>query len=77
MSELAGQVKAIMADIFTVDASSLNGQSSMDNVESWDSLGQINLIAALEEEFDVIFDVEEFERMTCLADVLDALSNKI
>lgn len=71
------QVKAIMADLFTVAEASIDDRTSMETVERWDSLAQIDLIAALEEEFGVTFEVEEFEIMTSYPEVLDVLSEKI
>jgi acyl carrier protein len=71
------RVKAIMADIFMVDEAAIGSSASMDTIAQWDSLAQINLIAALEEEFGVAFEVEEFETMTSLSDVLETLSAKL
>lgn len=41
-------IKAIMADILMVDPASIHDESSMDTIERWDSLAQINLVAAIE-----------------------------
>ena len=48
-------VKAIMADILLIESSTIHAQSSVDTIERWDSLAQIDLITALEEEFGVTF----------------------
>jgi acyl carrier protein len=66
-----------MADIFMMDVSSIGQDASMNTIAKWDSLAQIDLIAALEEEFGVRFEVEEFELMTSLSDVIDTLSAKL
>jgi acyl carrier protein len=71
------RVKAIMADIFMMDVSSIDKHASMNTISKWDSLAQIDLISALEEEFGVTFEVEEFELMTSLRDVIDRLSTKL
>jgi len=71
------RVKAIMADLFLIEESSIDDRTSMETVERWDSLAQIELIAALEEELDITFEVEEFEIMTSFADVMDVLSEKV
>jgi acyl carrier protein len=46
-------LKQVMATMLNVDASIINEDSSMDNVQSWDSLRHMNLVLALEEEFKV------------------------
>jgi acyl carrier protein len=71
------RVKAIMADIFMIDAAQIGEGASMQTIEQWDSLAQIDLIAALEEEFGVTFEVEEFQTMTTFADVVETLAGKL
>ena len=71
------RVKAIMADILLIEGSAINDQSSMDTIERWDSLAQIDVITALEEEFGVTFEVEEFQTMTSFSDIIDILSEKV
>ena len=71
------RVKAIMADIFTVDVSQIGAHTSMETLEAWDSLAQIDLVAALEEEFDIVFEVEDFELMTDFPLVMETLSEKL
>ena len=48
-----------MSDVFNIDVSLINNESSPDNIENWDSLKHMNLIVALEEEFEIEFDDEE------------------
>jgi len=43
-------------EVFGVDSAVLNDSFSKDSVESWDSVHQLNIIALLEESFDVMFD---------------------
>lgn len=71
------RVKEIMADIMLLDPASIDERSSMDTVERWDSLAQINLVSALEEEFGVTFEVEDFETMTSFRSIMDALTEKV
>ena len=53
------RVKKVMSDVFNIDIESINNESSPDNIENWDSLKHMNLIVALEEEFEIEFDDEE------------------
>ena len=47
-----------------------------DAMESWDSLGHIRLITALEEAFSVTFTLEEIESMTSVPAIAGILSAK-
>ena len=53
------RIKKVMSDVFNIDVSLINNESSPDNIENWDSLKHMNLIVALEEEFEIEFDDEE------------------
>ena len=57
-------LKLIMATMLSVDASSINEDSSMDSVPSWDSLRHMNLVLALEEEFKVTIPDEDAGNIT-------------
>ncbi len=48
-----------MAVVLKVEASSINEESSMDNINTWDSLGHMNLILALEDEFKILIPDED------------------
>jgi acyl carrier protein len=57
------QIKELMANIFEVEVSDIGEDASPENIESWDSLKHMNLIVALEEEFNVQFTDEEMLQM--------------
>lgn len=56
---MENRIKNIMASVFEIDASLINENSSPDNIERWDSLRHMNLIVALEEEFEIQFIEDE------------------
>jgi acyl carrier protein len=70
------QVKQVMADILAIDANSIDGSTTKDGTASWDSLNHINLIVALEQEFNVSFEVSEIESMMSFSDILETLERK-
>ena len=53
------KLKQLMAQVLKVDASSINEASSMDNIKTWDSLGHMNLVLALEDEFKITIPDED------------------
>lgn len=57
-------LKQILATMLNVDASTINDDSSMDNVPNWDSLRHMNLVLALEEEFKVTIPDEDAGNIT-------------
>lgn len=58
------KLKQVMALVLNIDTSSINEASSMDNIKTWDSLGHMNLILALEDEFKVTIPDEDAGNIT-------------
>ena len=57
------KIKEVFSNIFGTPLNEINGQSSPDTIENWDSINHLKLITALEEEFDVEFTDEEILEM--------------
>ena len=53
------RLKQVLADVFKIDIQTINDETSVDNVEKWDSLNHLNLVLALEEAFDISFTEEQ------------------
>jgi acyl carrier protein len=56
---MENSIKRVMADVFGIDIGLINGNSSPDDIENWDSLKHMNLIVALEDEFDIEFNDDD------------------
>ena len=57
------KINEVISNIFGTPLNEINGQSSPDTIENWDSINHMKLITALEEEFDVEFTDEEILEM--------------
>ena len=51
-------------EVFGVNESVLNDSFAKDSVDGWDSVHQLNIIALLEESFDIMFDPEDIMEFT-------------
>ena len=60
---MEAKIKEVISNIFGTPLNEINGQSSPDTIENWDSINHMKLITALEEEFDVEFTDEEILEM--------------
>lgn len=58
------KLKSTIAAILEIDESSIDQNTSMDNVENWDSIRHMDLILAIEEEFGVSVPDEEAADLT-------------
>jgi len=59
MEKINTRIKAVMAAVFEMPVEMITDDSSTDNIEVWDSLRHMNLILALEEEFEITLPDEE------------------
>ena len=46
-------------EVFGLDESALNADLNKNNVENWDSVHQLSLTSAVEDEFDIMLDAED------------------
>lgn len=49
----------IFAEVFSVDVSALGADFDNKSVDSWDSVHQLSLTGAVEDEFDIMLDAED------------------
>lgn len=49
----------IFAEVFSVDVTALNADFDKNSVDSWDSVHQLSLTSAVEDEFDIMLDAED------------------
>ena len=70
------RVKMIMADIFQVDSDNITESSDSENIENWDSVNHIQLIQAIEEEFDIMLTEDEYIDMLSYKKILEFVRGK-
>lgn len=58
------------------DTDSITKDSKMGDVEAWDSLGQINLFMAIENELGINCDPDEIILNDSIATIVELLHNK-
>lgn len=59
------------------DASTLSVETEFRNFDEWDSLAYLNIIAMLDEEYDIQIENAEFKKLKTLADIISYIdSNK-
>lgn len=54
----------IFNEVFGVDVSKLDSSFNKSNISEWDSVHQLNIMAMLEETFDIMLDPEDIMQLT-------------
>lgn len=73
---MSDKLITLFAEVLEVEASTLNDDSSPENVESWDSLAAMHLVAALEETFDTQLTTKEIMKMSSIGLARGVLKEK-
>lgn len=63
----------IFVEIFTVEKIALNSSFNNQNVNNWDSIHQLSLVTAIEDEFNLMLDAEDILDFTSYDNVKNIL----
>ena len=58
------RIKSVLSSVLEMSETDINDETSTDNNANWDSIRHLNLILALEEEFEVSIPDEEIGTLT-------------
>ena len=69
------KIVQIISNIMNYPLTDINENTSPDDIETWDSLNQMNLVLALEEEFGITFTDDEIVSMLDVQSIIKILGN--
>ena len=70
------KLNTIFQDVFDDPDITVQAETSAEDIEDWDSLAQISLIVAVEEEFGIKFSVEEATSMKNVGEMVQFILEK-
>lgn len=76
-SEILAKVEEIFREELEVDDLVLTDETTADNVEEWDSLSHVQLVAAMEEAFGIEFKSREILSWENIGDLIDSIEKKL
>lgn len=68
------EVFAILSAVMETPLDDISESSTKDTIANWDSIRQLNLVFALEDNFDVKFSDDDILQMNSVQDILNALT---
>ena len=75
-TQALNKIQNIFRDITDTPNLSIDLTSTPDTVPGWDSIANVNIVFAIEEDFGVKFEVQDLQKIKSVADFLVILSNK-
>ena len=70
------KLQEIMATALEVPTSTIRENSTMEDIEEWDSLGHVHIMVALEQAFDLYMDVDDFAELDSVPTILRYLASE-
>lgn len=75
--EVFENLNKVFADVFDDESITVNGETTSEDIEDWDSLEHINLVAAVEQEFGMKFTMGQVVTMKNVGEMADIIMSKI
>jgi len=75
--EITGKVQEIFRDVFQAPELVINPEMTANDVDKWDSLTHLTMIARVEESFGFRFKLKEMVKMKNVGDMLTIINEKV
>lgn len=70
------KLKVIFARVMGVSEKDINEDSSVDNIDSWDSFNSLMLISEIEKNFSLTFKTDEIISIKKFSDIVNILKKR-
>nr|WP_297763098.1 acyl carrier protein [uncultured Butyrivibrio sp.] len=75
--EVFEKLNEIFRDVFDDESITVDEETTADDIDDWDSLEHINLVNAIEDEFDMKFDMGQIVTMKNVGEMVDIILEKL
>jgi acyl carrier protein len=70
------KIDSIIAEVFDINICDINEDLTPEDLEKWDSIGQLFLIISIENEFDITLDSNEIFSINSVGDIYNIFRNR-
>ena len=70
------KLQEVLADVFGIHESDITLQTSKSDIDSWDSLKQMDLVISLERTYNITLTIQDIVAMTSVMSIVQALREK-
>lgn len=71
------ELTPIFQDVFDDEELTITAETNAGDIEDWDSLAQIRLIAAMEKRFSIKFNFGELQTLKNVGDMVQLIQKKV
>ena len=76
INDIITRLNEVFRDVFDDRTIVVNEKTTADDIEDWDSLAHINLVAAVENELGLRFKMREVSSMKNVGDMISIISER-
>ena len=73
--EIFERLNTVFRDVFDDESIELTESTGPDDIDDWDSLAHISLIAAIENEFGIRFDIKTALHLKSAGEIVNAIES--
>ncbi len=75
--DMINELQEIFRDIFDDEELVISDQTTADDIEDWDSLTHMQLIAEIEEKYSIRFTTAEIKKAANVGEFIDIIAGKL
>lgn len=75
--EILEKINHILKDVFDDDSQVVTESTELSDIEGWDSIAQITIIATIEKEFNVRFRLEDILETKSINKLIDFIEKEL
>lgn len=76
MASILDRLTEVFQDVFDDEDLTITADTNVKELDGWDSLTHITLMAAIQDEFDVKYSIEQITELTTVSDILATLEGE-
>ena len=70
-------IRKIMGEVWEISPDQIPPDASFNDIVQWDSIGHVNLLIALEKEYNINIDFETLTKLVSISAVIECLKEKV
>ena len=75
--DLKTEIFQVISETFEIPVQDIREEMMPIDIHKWDSLGQLNLVNALERKFNIFFETEDIFKIISIQTIVDLISEKV
>ncbi|MCR5179517.1 MAG: acyl carrier protein [Lachnospiraceae bacterium] len=75
--DILEQIRLVLADVFDDDELAVTEETTAEDIDGWDSFAQMQIIAGVEETFDIHFTIEEVVGFKSVGDMVKTVEEHL